>query len=294
MKPVPFPPHTKGYFYFHQNMTLEAFVEEETGEEMVTVRPTHIAGGQLRFRLVDPIPAVPALPGDYASSDLMMDNGRSREWCIPVLVMQRRSEYQALYESILPEPQRNLIEAFLERSRQNAKFHDESYNKGSRFLDSILEPFPMDFTKNTVYLSLLDPECVTKISLRHVMSIQPRKRPPPVDALQPHSVYSGKAWVRFELVNVTRKNNVPATRLAIRVLQWIEPPDPSDKQLVQQEGELLKKCDAKTLEEKIWTKPNFTDFLPPASVRMLLETYPTSETIGLGRLHRGKRQTVEE
>ncbi|RXW23150.1 hypothetical protein EST38_g2686 [Candolleomyces aberdarensis] len=291
-KPFRFPPRTKGFFYYRRNMLLDSVVDEETGEEVITGHPTHVAAGQLRFRVVpDPLPPSPEM-FDYGS-DLVTEDGL-RPWGIHVLAMQKRQEYHALYESIVPPSERNLIEEFLERSRQSEKFHNDIYSRSSNFLESILEPFPLDFTKNSVQLILLDPDCVTKIALRHILSIQPRTRLDIWESGYDHSVYSGKALVRFELVNVTRKNNVPSTRLAIRILQWIEPPNASDTLPVQQEGELLKKCDPKTLEEKIWTKKSFVDFLPPASVQTLLDAYPNSETVTLRRLKSNRMSLQEE
>ncbi|KAJ2932351.1 hypothetical protein H1R20_g4747, partial [Candolleomyces eurysporus] len=275
LKPYPFPPRTKGFFYYRRNMVLDSIVDEETGEEVLTGYPTHVAAGQLRFRVVpDPLPSSPEM-FDYGS-DLMMEDGL-RPWNIHALAMQRRQECHTLYDSIVP-PQRT-----------------QPHRGIPRTLPPEREIPQRHLLQNSVQLILLDPDCVTKIALRHILSIQPRTRSEIRESGHDQSVYSGKALVRFELVNVTRKNNVPSIRLAIRILQWIEPPDSdaSDTLPVQQEGELLKKCDPKTLEERVWTKKSFVDFLPPASVQMLFDAYPNSETVTLGRL-KSNRVSVQE
>ncbi|KAJ2914709.1 hypothetical protein MD484_g5712, partial [Candolleomyces efflorescens] len=291
--PSSFPPGTRGFFYYHRTKKWDYVTDEETGEETLISRPTHVAASQLRFRLVpDNASSSSAQELFHNGTDLMSEAGLY-PWNIHALAMQKRPQFHRLFNCVVPPHERALIESFISKSRENTQFHDGTYFRTSHFLDSVLEPFPLDLDHKNIILRLLDPDCVTTLSLRHIFTVQPS--PKKFNSAVYTPMYSGKALVRFELVNVTRKVNTPTVRLAIRILEWIErPKDVGHGLPAQQEGDLLKKCDSATMEEKIWTKKSFRRILPPASVQMLLDAYPYSETVGLGMFKSGRASVQED
>jgi hypothetical protein len=75
------------------------------------------------------------------------------------------------------------------------------------------------------------------------------------------------ALVRFELTNING-----CSKVVMRVLQFIEPPNPSDT-VFQKEGELVKRCSSSG-QERVWHCAHPSDFISPSSMKILQKTYP--------------------
>ncbi|KAF6754834.1 hypothetical protein DFP72DRAFT_353008 [Ephemerocybe angulata] len=267
----PFPPSTRGFFYFHRPTTTTEIVDQDTGEVRREARHGHVLSGQLRFRMVDtPDPARFEEGADLPGLDGL-------PWHIPLAIMHQYPIYEKLLPHILSPQELLDIDAFLQRARLHPKHLNAVSSRTGFILESILEPFVLDFSKDIEKVILLDPDCVAKITFKNMFTVQPRDAGADYVPQSGFSRYSGQGLVRFDLVTSIRVKKDPITKLSARLLKWIVPPNPDDT-VFQEEGELLKKFDPSTGKERVWMAKK-GDFIPAASFKVLEDTIKVVETI---------------
>lgn len=266
---MPYPPNTKGFFYLYRPVPASSFVDGATG---TVERPVHVASGELRFRVTE------------TSDPKQFDEGRDlltpkgSPWRIHLLNICEAPDFQAEYERMLSDKERADIDAFLTRSRQHPG-HWERAKHASKILNSIHEPFLVNFKKGSLHLTLLDPDYVARLNFFHWLTVQPKSGPAPWDPAMYSHPYSGEAFVRFDVVYSQRKNAAPILKPALRLLEWVEPPNPDDIAF-QKEGELVQKWDPVQRQERVWVAKN-PKVIPDASFRQLvLERSAVAETTG--------------
>ncbi|KAJ3547492.1 hypothetical protein NMY22_g1634 [Coprinellus aureogranulatus] len=260
-KPVLFPPKTQGYFYLFRPAPHQHPEESAAGDIPIVQEACHPAAGELRFRVMEqPDPA-----RFDEGADLLTPDGIP--WGMHLLTISKASGLQVLLQRMLTEKEHTAMQEFLARSRLHPHHYEKTANR-STILNSIHDPFLVDFKKNVKRLVLLDRDVVAKIELRHWLYVQrPHTSAGDDSTTQPHP-YSGKALVRFDIALWERKNEGPAARPALRILKWYEPPSPDDI-ACQTEGELVKKWDWETGRERILTIKR--RLLPEASFKELVE-----------------------
>ena len=140
-----FPPNTKGFFYFDRPNPLP-----------------HPAAGHLRFRVVPE--ANPAL---FTSGHDLFDVQKGSVWEKHLIHMKSNATDRHLYDAILqeglitPDEDRQITEMLAKGT--------PSSTRGSRFpvLNSILDPFHVDFSVTSFRLSVVDPDIIYEINNAH-------------------------------------------------------------------------------------------------------------------------------
>ncbi|TEB25933.1 hypothetical protein FA13DRAFT_1817168 [Coprinellus micaceus] len=204
---VPFPPGTRGFFYFHRSLR------------------GHAAAGEIRFRVLRgenaPLPISEAFA---LGSDLISQN-RITPWRVHVLNVFRSYpaiRAQLLAEGLVSEVQAGQIDAILASGVNPGRLRI--------ILENIADPFIWDLRNYRPVLLILDQEGAFSAWLNIYPVI-------PLD-LAPNwtGTRSGKALVRFELAEV-EPGGPP--KVVIRVLKIIEPLKPENAEIANEDGAMV-------------------------------------------------------
>ncbi|TEB20636.1 hypothetical protein FA13DRAFT_207056 [Coprinellus micaceus] len=253
---VPFPPNSKGIFYFHNRSSV------------------HPVAGDVRFRVL-PVDEVE----DWSSVDMadlfarghdLIDHGGHGPWRISLL--------QVLYTG--PAPLRNFMRAkgYISAAAEEEMRRSTSAGvkvracKAEHIVEKITDPFVLDLSLSGPCVVCLQKEGITYTQLNGWGWMGGH---PPRGMFKP--LYSGTALVRFEALSVLQgRNQELRNKVVLRVLKFLKPPKPGDL-VVQQEGELLKRYDHRDKVEATWVA-NAPNFMSPSSLALLEETYLPPES----------------
>ncbi|KAJ3547481.1 hypothetical protein NMY22_g1633 [Coprinellus aureogranulatus] len=230
-----YPSDATGFFYFSRPDPLP-----------------HPAAGHFRFRVVPkPDPTLFSAGYDLVEPETGMVWGKH----LLHLILNRTDRH--LYNVILkegiitPEEDRR-IRDMLPKSRQALARGQRSL----QVLDSILDPFIVDFSRTSFHLLVADPDRVYEINKPHRWAN---------DAMGPiPSPYSGLGLCEFVLLDGTPKP------LGIRLLRYLKPPRPED--IVKQvEGTLIKRYSAAVTKKTESLVTKSAKLLSEHSYRLLLD-----------------------
>lgn len=255
---VPFPPGTKGVFYFNDRTN----VHPVAGDIRFRVLPLDRAKAQ-DWKLVD-------ITKLFAEGEDLLDHTGFSHWRVSLLSIiykQRVGLFELVKQCGYVS---QAAEAQVERLRlavaANLGLGMRSFVRGitSQILDSIVDPFILDLCSHGQHMVFLQQGHITPHTLmpRQMTTTRPMRNSPPRSA-----AYSGTVLVRLEMIRHEGRN-----RVVLRVLKFLKPPNPNDM-VFQEEGKLLKKYHPSYATEDLWMAGERTKFISLSSMQLLEKTY---------------------
>ncbi|KAJ3517413.1 hypothetical protein NMY22_g13974 [Coprinellus aureogranulatus] len=246
---LPFPPATRGVFYFH---------------DRTDVHPT---AGDIRFRVL-PVGSAQGSDSDqdlFAKGHDLLDHNGLFPWHISLLsvIYTRR---QAIYG-----PLKKLgciteeAEEEVERLRESVRSNGTKGLNGlqGQVVDRFIDPFVLDLSRTMQPVIFLTKDGILPHEFFTLRLIHESRTG--YSKLQ--CAYSGTVFVRFEMIEKGAKK-----RVVLRVLKFLKPPNSGDL-AVQREGEFLRKWNFLKKVEQVWMAGPRTKWIPPSSLKLLEETY---------------------
>ncbi|TEB28707.1 hypothetical protein FA13DRAFT_1871271 [Coprinellus micaceus] len=251
---VPFPPGTRGFFYFRHSHQ-------------------HAAAGEIRFRIVRrEVAPLPVSEAFALGSDLIRPDGIT-PWGVHVLNVFH--SYPAIRNQLVAE---GLVSGA--QARQIDGILASGVNPGPvRILENLAEAFIWKLRNPTPAMLILDREGYffgwPNISLATPERVA-------LNANGRTGTRSGKALVRFELAKLEPDGE---PKVVIRVLKIIEPPKLEDAKIANEifrEGELVHKYNMLTRRRRPWSTTRSAEdrFITPSSRKVLEEMYLPKGEVG--------------
>ncbi|KAF5341635.1 hypothetical protein D9611_001953 [Ephemerocybe angulata] len=258
---TPFPPNSRGFFYYHSRPGLPA------------------GAGEIRFRGVDSLSAYCQSSADelFANGRDILDNTGHKPWRIHMLQVYSARRYDPIRRLLLSQ---GLIDATRDREIEQRVSAAGLKNIGiSTILDTISDTFVIQLPSLALFAAFIHDECIVPAS-EVAYNLHWRDRPETVEGSDAHwRLYQGAAVVRYELKKAeTNKMFYGAKQgevvLVLRILELLDPAGPDEVPFRLPEGGDLAQG----------TSPSFYWFMPldrarkqgiitPSSLKVLEDLY---------------------
>ncbi|TEB20619.1 hypothetical protein FA13DRAFT_1779746 [Coprinellus micaceus] len=257
---IPFPPNSIGIFYFHDRTSV------------------HPVAGDIRFRVLP----MDSVKGDasidttdlFARGHDLLDHSGLRPWRVSLLSIMSRKP-RDLYSFMKAHGHiTDAAEMQIQSLRSTFPSRTGSGSK-EQIVEQITDPFILDLSKTAESLIFFHKEGIIPSGFPTWQAITKRQRGVETSSGRGTMVsYTGTVLVRFEVIRQGIQS-----RVVVRVLKYIKPPNPGDA-VVQEEGELLKKYNPIDRVEVPWVARFIPKFLTPSSLKLLEEAYIFKGTTG--------------
>ncbi|KAF6755485.1 hypothetical protein DFP72DRAFT_1067765 [Ephemerocybe angulata] len=258
---TPFPPNSRGFFYYHSRPGLPA------------------GAGEIRFRGVDSLSAYCQSSADelFANGRDILDNTGHKPWRIHMLQVYSARRYDPIRRLLLSQ---GLIDATRDREIEQRVSAAGLKNIGiSTILDTISDTFVIQLPSLALFAAFIHDECIVPAS-EVAYNLHWRDSPETVEGSDAHwRLYQGAAVVRYELKKAeTNKMFYGAKQgevvLVLRILELLDPAGPDEVPFRLPEGGDLAQG----------TSPSFYWFMPldrarkqgiitPSSLKVLEDLY---------------------
>ncbi|KAF5332165.1 hypothetical protein D9611_008110 [Ephemerocybe angulata] len=220
----PFPPGSRGFFYYHS-------------------RPGQAAcAGEIRFRVVDVGSPSPSAADLFASGRDLLDYTGYRPWRIHLTQLYTAQRYDPIRRLLLSQ---GLISAAQDREAENQLSGVSLAQRPGRstIIDRISDTFVIQLPAVTLNLAFIHNEgFIPSTPTMFKVFWRGRHEPDTVDPSDASwRVYEGHAVVRFELQRVLRTENYFKVKmgevvLVLRILELLDPLDPDGAPFCLPEG----------------------------------------------------------
>ncbi|KAF5342643.1 hypothetical protein D9611_001942 [Ephemerocybe angulata] len=258
---TPFPPNSRGFFYYCSRPGLPA------------------GTGEIRFRVVDSRSALASCSaGDlFANGKDLLDHTGHKPWRMHMLQVYSARRYDPIRRLLLSQ---GLIDATrdLETARRVSAVTLEKIGR-SIILDTISDTFVIQLPVTRLPLAFIHDECIMPPS-EVAYNLHWRDRPETVEGFDAHwRLYQGAAVVRYELKKAETNKMFHGAKqgevvLVLRILELLDPAGPDEVPFRLPEGGDLAQG----------TSPSFYWFMPldrarkqgvitPSSLKVLEDLY---------------------
>ncbi|KAF6755495.1 hypothetical protein DFP72DRAFT_1169724 [Ephemerocybe angulata] len=256
---TPFPPHARGFFYYHSRPGL----------------PT--GTGEIRFRVVDSRSASHSAAYLFANGRDLLDRTGHKPWRIHMLQIYSTRNYDPIRRILLSQ---GLIDLARDREAEQ-KFSVAGFERVGKsiILDTISDAFVIQLPIMTLCLAFIHDECIVPAS-QVAYKLHWRDRHENVEGSDARwREYQGAAVVRYELKKAEMNKMFHGAKqgevvLVLRILELLDPAGPDEVPFRLPEGGDLAQGGSPSF---YWFMPLDTarkqGIITPSSLKILEELY---------------------